>query len=106
MTQMDADELTTAGEDHCAALESVMLKGTVGETYCVGGDNEQANMALVDLLCDLVDQHLDGPQGASRALKTFVQDRAGHDRRFTIDSTQFHTKFGRQVRTAYPQGLG
>ena len=81
-------------EDHCAALETVMLKGTSGETYCVGGDNEQTNMALVDLLCDLVDQHLRRPQGTSRALKTFVQDRAGHDRRYAIDATKIHRELG------------
>ncbi len=81
-------------EDHCAALETVMLKGTSGETYCVGGDNEQTNMALVDLLCDLVDQHLGRPEGISRALKTFVQDRAGHDRRYAIDATKIHQELG------------
>jgi dTDP-glucose 4,6-dehydratase len=75
-------------EDHCAALETVMLKGVAGETYCVGGDNEQTNLALVDLLCDLVDRHLARAEGTSRKLKTFVQDRAGHDRRYAIDATK------------------
>ena len=81
-------------EDHCAALETVMLKGRAGETYCVGGDNEQTNLALVDLLCDLVDQHLGRPQGTSRKLKTFVQDRAGHDRRYAIDARKIQGQLG------------
>jgi dTDP-glucose 4,6-dehydratase len=81
-------------EDHCAALEMVMLKGRSGETYCVGGDNEQTNLALVDLLCDLVDQHLGRPEGTSRKLKTFVQDRAGHDRRYAIDAYKVMTQLG------------
>src|SRR5512133_1214277 len=87
-------------EDHCAALETVMLKGVAGETYCVGGDNEQTNLALVDLLCDLVDQHLGRTQGTSRKLKTFVQDRAGHDRRYAIDTHKMKTSLGwKSIRT-------
>jgi dTDP-glucose 4,6-dehydratase len=92
-------------EDHCAALETVMLKGVSGETYCVGGDNEQTNLALVDLLCDLVDQHLGRTQGTSRKLKTFVQDRAGHDRRYAINSAKIQCELGWQAETSFLAGL-
>jgi dTDP-glucose 4,6-dehydratase len=92
-------------EDHCAALEAVMLKGRSGETYCVGGDNEQTNLALVDLLCDLVDRHLGRPEGASRKLKTFVQDRAGHDRRYAIDASRIQRDLGWSVGTSFSEGL-
>ena len=81
-------------EDHCAALERVMLGGRAGETYCIGGDNEWSNLALIDLLCDLVDRHLGRPEGTSRALKTFVPDRAGHDRRYAIDATKIRSELG------------
>ena len=75
-------------EDHCAAIERVIAKGAPGETYCVGGDNEWKNLDLLHLLCDTVDRRLGRPEGTSRKLLTFVKDRAGHDRRYAIDSTK------------------
>ena len=92
-------------EDHCSALETVMLKGVAGETYCVGGDNEQKNLDLVDLLCDCVDSHLKRPQGTSRKLKTFVQDRAGHDRRYAIDASKIQKELGWKPATTFADGL-
>jgi dTDP-glucose 4,6-dehydratase len=92
-------------EDHCAALELAMLKGVAGETYCVGGDNEQKNLDLIDLLCDLVDKRLDRPQGTSRKLKTFVVDRAGHDRRYAIDASKIQRELGWRPETTFDQGL-
>jgi dTDP-glucose 4,6-dehydratase len=71
----------------------------------VGGDNEQTNLALVDLLCDLVDQHLGRTQGTSRKLKTFVQDRAGHDRRYAINSAKIQCELGWQAETSFLAGL-
>lgn len=92
-------------EDHCAALELVMEKGAAGETYCVGGDNEWKNLDLLHLLCDTVDRHLGRPEGTSRKLLTFVQDRAGHDRRYAIDATKIRTELGWKAEATFPVGL-
>jgi len=92
-------------EDHCAALETVMEKGVAGETYCVGGDNERTNLELVDLLCDLVDERLGRPMGTGRDLKTFVQDRAGHDRRYAIDAAKIRRELGFSAQVGFAEGL-
>lgn len=92
-------------EDHCAAIETAITRGVPGETYCIGGDNEWKNLDLLNLLCDLVDAALGRPQGTSRALQTFVQDRAGHDRRYAIDATKIQTELGWAPREAFPGGL-
>ncbi len=92
-------------EDHCAGIEAVLARGRRGETYNIGGDNEWANLDLLDLLCDTVDRALGRSLGSSRALKTFVPDRAGHDRRYAIDATKIQTELGWRPATAFAEGL-
>jgi dTDP-glucose 4,6-dehydratase len=92
-------------EDHCAAIETVLAKGRLGETYCIGGDNEWKNLDLVELLCDIVDRHLARPAGTSRGLISFVKDRAGHDRRYAIDATKIKTELDWRAETCFKEGL-
>lgn len=91
--------------DHCGALEKVMFEGVAGETYCVGGDNERTNLSLVDLLCASVDRHLGRPADYSLRFKSFVSDRAGHDRRYAIDAGKIRAGLGWLPETSFEEGL-
>ena len=89
-------------EDHCRAVEQVLRRGRVGETYNIGGRNEWRNVDIVQLICRLVDEAVaTSPDVARRfprcpasagqstaSLITFVKDRPGHDRRYAIDSAR------------------
>ena len=92
-------------DDHCAAIETAIAQGQPGETYCIGGDNEWKNLDLLNLLCDLVDEAVGRPQGTSRKLQTFVQDRAGHDRRYAIDATKIQTELSWRPLEDFRSGL-
>lgn len=72
-------------DDHCRAIDAVIRRGTVGETYNVGGWNEWRNVDIVALICALLDERR--PERAPHArLVRFVTDRPGHDRRYAIDA--------------------
>jgi dTDP-glucose 4,6-dehydratase len=75
-------------DDHCAGLWRAMTRGTPGERYNFGSGEEMSNLALVELLADLVDDELARRRGTTRALITFVVDRKGHDFRYAIDSSK------------------
>jgi dTDP-glucose 4,6-dehydratase len=82
-------------EDHCRAIHAVLDKGTPGEVYNIGGDCERANLDVVHLICDLVDQMKpELPHAPCRSLITYVQDRPGHDRRYAIDATKIQSQLG------------
>lgn len=80
--------------DHAEALWVVLTRGREGETYNIGGHNEWANIRIVELICDLVDEFAPDLGGKSRKLIAFVKDRAGHDRRYAIDATKIQEQLG------------
>ena len=81
--------------DHCKAIETVVSKGRVGETYTVGGNNEMTNIDLVRTLCRIMDRMRPRQGGAIHEdLITFVTDRPGHDMRYAIDASKLKRELG------------
>jgi dTDP-glucose 4,6-dehydratase len=91
--------------DHAEALWQVLLRGKSGETYNIGGHNEWANIRIVELICDLIDEMQPQAGGNSRKLITFVKDRPGHDRRYAIDASKIEKELGWTPAHKFEQGI-
>ena len=91
-------------DDHADALLLILQKGTLGETYNVGGDNEQHNIDLVRAICGLMDD-LSPKSYAHDELIRFVPDRPGHDLRYAIDASKIKRTLGWTPQTNAQQGL-
>lgn len=92
--------------DHCTAIRAVLEKGKVGETYNIGGWNEKNNIEVVHTLCDILDREHPKPDGKSyRDQIKFVKDRAGHDRRYAIDSSKIDRELGWKPKETFETGI-
>jgi len=92
--------------DHCRAIDLVLRQGLPGRTYNVGGHSEKANIEVVHLLCDTVDElRPRADRSRRRDLVAFVKDRPGHDRRYAIDSSRIERELGWGPQLSFEQGL-
>jgi dTDP-glucose 4,6-dehydratase len=92
--------------DHCSAIRAVLERGKIGETYNVGGRNEQANLDTVHLLCSLLDELLpNSPHRPHSNLIRFVTDRPGHDRRYAINANKIERELGWHPEETFATGL-
>jgi dTDP-glucose 4,6-dehydratase len=92
--------------DHCRAIALVLDRGTIGETYNVGGAAEQPNIWLVTKLCEILDELLpNSPNCPHVKLITYVTDRPGHDRRYAIDFSKLNHQLGWQPQEDIESGL-
>ena len=92
-------------EDHARAIDLIFHEGKDGETYNIGGFNEWKNIDLIKVMINTVDRILGHPEGHSLPLITFVQDRAGHDLRYAIDSTKLKNELGWQPSLQFEEGI-
>lgn len=100
--------------DHCAALDTVLMKGRVGEVYNIGGRAERKNIDIVNLICEAVDEMVDSDmdirglypfEGSRKKLITFVKDRPGHDRRYAIDCSKIERELGWRSSVKFEDGI-
>lgn len=93
-------------EDHARALEDVIIRGTVGETYNIGGRSERTNLDVVKAICAYLDEKKPRSDGRSYAEQvTFVPDRPGHDRRYAIDPSKIENELGWRPTETFESGL-
>ena len=106
-------------EDHAVGIDKVLCKGKVGETYNIGGNNEWANIDIVNLLCAEVDKRMDSDESlrskypaspmaqgmGSSSLITYVEDRRGHDRRYAINPDKAFEDLGYKPRETFETGI-
>ena len=91
--------------DHARALDMVFHGAENGATYNIGGDNEWTNIELIRRLVAITDSELGRAEGESLALITHVEDRAGHDLRYAIDSSLLQSEIGWRAETSFEEGL-
>ena len=91
--------------DHARAIDLVFHKGTVGETYNIGGFNEWTNIDLIRVIIKTVDRLLGNPEGTSNKLITYVTDRAGHDLRYAIDASKIKNELGWEPSLQFEEGI-
>ncbi|MDR1967266.1 MAG: dTDP-glucose 4,6-dehydratase [Burkholderiaceae bacterium] len=92
--------------DHCAAIRRVLQAGQPGQTYNIGGWNEQTNLAIVHTVCDLLDALSPRADGQNyRAQIVHVTDRPGHDRRYAIDARKIERELGWRPAETFDTGI-
>jgi len=92
-------------EDHVEAIDLILHRGKVRETYNIGGLNEWKNLDVIYLLCEIIDRKLKREKGTSEKLIRFIKDRPGHDRRYAIDAEKIEEELGWKPKHSFEEGL-
>ena len=92
-------------EDHARAIDLIVHRGKVADTYNIGGFNEWKNIDLIKVIIKTVDRLLGNPDGYSLDLITYVTDRPGHDMRYAIDSRKLQSELGWEPSLQFEEGI-
>lgn len=84
-------------EDHCEAIDMIIQKGKIGETYCVGGNSEKPNIEITKKIIELMEKNEDSIE--------YVKDRPGHDRRYAIDFSKIKNELGWEPKVSFEEGI-
>jgi dTDP-glucose 4,6-dehydratase len=84
-------------EDHCKAIDTIIHKGKIGETYCIGGNAERENIWIVKKILEIL--------GKDESMIEYVKDRAGHDRRYAINFSKIECELGWKPEVTLEEGL-
>jgi dTDP-glucose 4,6-dehydratase len=91
--------------DHCKGIDLVYHSGLVGEVYNIGGRNERNNNYIANKVCEILDELRPKTTGSYKDQITYVEDRAGHDRRYAIDATKIETELGWKADESFESGI-
>ena len=83
--------------DHCVAIDLIIHKGKIGETYCVGGDSEKNGVEIAETILALLEK--------PKNLITFVEDRKGHDMRYGMDHSKITKELGWKPSVSFKEGI-
>lgn len=96
-------------DDHARALELVLTQGKIGQTYTIGGNNEQKNIGLVKMICQIMDElcpnSTNSPTTTYHSLISFVTDRPGHDLRYAINAQKIQSELGWAPKEDFESGF-
>ncbi len=93
-------------EDHCDAIRVVLERGSLGETYNIGGNNEKKNISVVETICRILDQlRPRADQKSYLEQINFVKDRPGHDRRYAINASKIANELGWKPKETFESGI-
>lgn len=83
--------------DHCIAIDLILHKGKIGETYCIGGDSEKNGIEVAETILKALKKPM--------TLKTFVEDRKGHDMRYAMDHSKITKELGWKPSVTFEEGI-